>query len=67
MPILHKDQVETKALNDQIRLAVTQAILKVIGPEYTIRILTGTVEVADLMPTGQNVSLKMSIDVYPKD
>lgn len=57
---------QSKAMEDKIRVAVTQAILQIVGPDHVIRIVSGHMEIADLLPSGQNLSLKMSIDIYEK-
>ncbi len=60
------DMGKSKALSDQIRVSVTQAILQVLGPEHSIRITDGTLTIDDLQPNGNKLTLRMSIDVYPK-
>ncbi len=67
MPMLKLDQAQLNELTTNLKAAIAQAILKTYGPEHTIRVLTANVDVAPLTPVGQNVAVKMSIDVYPKD
>lgn len=65
--ITKTDAGKVKALNDQIRVSVTQAILSVIGAGHTIKILNCDISMDDLQPTGQEVTLRMTLNVYPKD
>jgi hypothetical protein len=67
MPIKQSNQVELKMLNDKIKSAVVSAIQGIVGPENNVRVLTLSTDLAELLPIGQNVSLKMSIDIYPND
>lgn len=65
--ILKSNEDAAKKLQDQIKVSVTQAILQILGPGHSVKVISGNLDIADLMPIGQNVALKMSIDIYPKD
>lgn len=57
----------SKALSDQIRVSATQAIRQVFAEqEVVIKILDGNLTVDKLEPQGENITVRLSIDVYPK-
>ena len=68
MPTIKKsDEDIAKKMQDQIRVSVMQAIMQVLGPGYSAKVISANLDVGNLMPVGQNVAIKMSIDIYPKD
>lgn len=61
------DQIQIKALNDQIRVSITQGLLQVLGPDNAVRFTEGTVTVDQLQPgPGLHLTIKAQLDVYPK-
>jgi hypothetical protein len=60
------DMGKSKALSDQIRVSVVQAVLQVLGQENSIRITDASLEINELQPSGNKLTVKLSIDIYPK-
>lgn len=60
------DVAHNKALSDQLRVSVTQAIRQVYGTQpIIIKITDGNLTSDKLTPEGEHLTLRLSIDVYP--
>lgn len=59
---------DTKKLMDQIQMSIVQ-IIKATGEgqELVVKVTDGNLTIDRLQPTGHKLTLRMSIDIYPKD